>query len=643
MNKKQINSLLKVSTAATLGLGAYSILDKKYALSNDLKFIATSLPMLMETSRVPESYTIADIWESVCDKHLFKTALIFTENGNVLSFKEVDESANRIANHYLNLIADKRLESGDSVGLMMENRPQYIITLLGLTKAGLVPALINTNNKDTALVHSIKVSSCKSFIFGSEVNENVLNIQDQLCIPKSLIYSVQDNELNATICQDLIKVVEKNSAVRPTSSARSEINLDSVYGYIYTSGTTGLPKACKLKHRKLILVSNFTKHMYGLTDHDIHYCPLPLYHTAGGILGLTRMVCSGNTLVLARKFSATKFFQECKRYNCTTTQYIGETARYLLNSTPSKEDTLHSVRLMFGNGLRREIWLEFLTRFNIRQVGEFYGSTEGNASICQLYTKDKSPVEAIGSVGCAGVLLKKAMNLAVVKFDIENEIPKRNENGFCVPADVNEPGELLGLISKAGSKEVQYDAYVSEEANEKKILRNVFSTGDSYFRTGDLLRQNSKGWLYFVDRVGDTFRWKGENVSTNEVSEAVSTYDEVLEANVYGVKVPKTDGRACMASIILKDGEVLEEFNLSNFWSHCSKRLASYAMPKFLRFQQVMEATGTFKQRKGDLVKEGFDLSKVKDPLFIENKQTKTYNLLTEDKYVSLSNGLSRL
>jgi len=320
----------------------------------------------------------------------------------------------------------------------------------------------------------------------------------------------------------------------------------------------------------------------------------------------------------------------------TVIQYIGELARYLLNSNSSAWDKRNRVRVAIGNGLRREVWLDFVNRFGIPEIGEFYGSTEGNVGFANHWIKrDHMNGDGVGSVGRVGTIQKKIVGWRLLEHDVATEMPVRDpKTGFCKEVALGQSGELVGVISDSNPAS-DFRGYTDPKATAKKILTDVLVKGDRYFRTGDLLRQESNGWVYFVDRIGDTFRWKGENVSTNEVSEIISVFPGVTEANVYGVKVPgNEDGRACMVALTTENGSMPD---LDKLYAHCKEALASYALPIFVRLLPEMESTGTFKQRKVTFVKEGVDIAVVKDPIWFLKKGK--YTRLTPDTYGDICSG----
>jgi fatty-acyl-CoA synthase len=374
---------------------------------------------------------------------------------------------------------------------------------------------------------------------------------------------------------------------------------------IYTSGTTGLPKAARISHMRAQLYMRAFAGATGAVETDIIYVALPLYHATGGLCATGAALLNGGCVVLKRKFSASQFWPDVVAERCTMFVYIGELCRYLVNQPPQEDESRHRLRMAFGNGLSADVWREMRLRFRIPQVLEFYGSTEGNVSMFNFDGRE-------GAIGRAPRWLRKKVNARLVQFDIEAEEPVRGPSGFGVECGPGQIGECVGKINLSDAR-TAFSGYLDKAASEKKILRNLFEPGDAWFRTGDLMRQDSEGYFYFIDRIGDTFRWKGENVSTTEVAARLQTAPGVLEANVYGVTIPGADGRAGMAGLV-----VGPEFDIKVFGDHVEQELPSYAQPVFVRILPTIETTGTFKYRKVDLVREGYDLGQVRTPLYVK-------------------------
>eukprot|EP00514_Thraustochytrium_sp_LLF1b_P010210 CAMPEP_0184542000 /NCGR_PEP_ID=MMETSP0199_2-20130426/1736_1 /TAXON_ID=1112570 /ORGANISM="Thraustochytrium sp., Strain LLF1b" /LENGTH=629 /DNA_ID=CAMNT_0026935759 /DNA_START=161 /DNA_END=2050 /DNA_ORIENTATION=- len=625
--------LAKAVASAGVGYAGWQYLNNKYALKNDLELMYRVGKSASEM-KFEANTTVSDVWEATVAKHPNKKCLIFTEDHSEMTFAQVDEMANKVA---IWAREKAKFNSGDVIGIFVTNSPAFIWLLLGLNKAGLVVALINTNNKGRPLLHSLEVASCKALIFGTDLAANVQGVRAELqqaSLPLFALDQPNGSHVdNAVMLQTELDQVATSNAPK---SYRSQVRVQDTFGFVYTSGTTGLPKACIITNQKFLL-NSFSCRTFGVSEKDTMYTCLPLYHSSGLLLGFGSTVVTGSTFAMARRFSASRFMQDCAETGATAAQYIGELCRYLLNTPPSEFDQAHSLRIAIGNGLRREIWVEFQQRFNIPEIGEFYGSTEGNvafANHCRgVLNGDYSMVGALGRMG---PLLRRLIPFKIIKHDVETEMPVRDpKTGFCVECKPGEPGELLGPITE----ERPFKGYTSKEATDKKVMTDVLVKGDSYFRTGDLIKAEEDGRLYFVDRIGDTFRWKGENVSTGEVSEVINTFPGVLEANVYGVVVPgHEDGRACMAALVLE-----ENVNIEELGAFLQKDLASYALPLFLRILPEMEITGTFKHRKVEFVKDGFNPQSVADPLYFFDTNERKYKPLDEEAYTFLTSPRAKL
>lgn len=549
--------------------------------------------------------TVADIIEEMVDKHGNRPAIVFEDQ--TWTFKQLDEEANRIA-HFLK---DQGLQRDDVIALNMENRPEFIATWFGAAKLGVTTALINTNLGGAQLAHCLNVSNAKLIVLGAELYERFDSCRDTLTLNADLY--VQGGAVEGE------NSFEGALANQPTTRLPANTRKGMTIGghdhfYIYTSGTTGLPKAAHFSGLRFMTTAIGVSSALKLGPGDRHYVCLPLYHSAGGAMAAGGTLSSGATMVLARKFSATNFFKDAVKHNVTSIHYIGELLRYLLNSPVQPEEKQHNIKYAMGNGLRPEIWDEVEKRFNLTHIVEFYGATEGNVVLINLEGKP-------GTIGRMPGYLRKVAGTTCVRFDVETDDVVRGPDGFCVECKPGEPGEAIGRIaSDPNSTAGRYEGYSDEAASSKKILRDVFEKGDAYFRSGDLLKFDDDGYWYFVDRIGDTFRWKGENVATSEVAEVMAVMEGVQEVNVYGVQVPGADGRAGMASIVTGDG-----FDLEKLYAQTEKDLASYARPLFVRLQGEIEITGTFKHRKVELAKEGFDPAQVDEPLYMRDPQAGAY------------------
>jgi fatty-acyl-CoA synthase len=413
---------------------------------------------------------------------------------------------------------------------------------------------------------------------------------------------------------------------------RRSVTIEDRALYIYTSGTTGLPKAANISHARVMQWGHWFAGMMGAQPTDRMYNCLPMYHSVGGVQVPGAILVAGGTLVIREKFSASQFWNDIVDWDCTLFQYIGELCRYLLHTAPSANERNHRIRLACGNGLAPEVWDGFQSRFSIPQILEFYASTEGGVSLFNVQGKR-------GAIGHIPAYLAHRFAPALVVFDVEKGEPVRNEQGFCIRCAANQPGEAIGkLVEDPANVGSRFEGYTNPEASARKILRDVFAPGDSWVRTGDLMRKDEQGYFYFVDRIGDTFRWKGENVATSEVAEVICAIPEVKHANVYGVTIPGTEGRAGMATIVTDD-----EFELAAFRQHLMSHLPPYARPLFLRIRKNMDLTGTFKYSKTDLVKQGFDPVACEDAVYFDDLQAGGFIRVDQEVYDRIQKGSIRI
>jgi fatty-acyl-CoA synthase len=584
-------------------------------VNRDAKMVSALYRMYRSVGLLrPDTHvTFADRFEAQVEAGPERVALV--QGDRSLRYHEVDAAANRFA-HWAQSIGVAR---GDVVALLLGNRPELAIAQLGLAKIGAVTALINHHLRGNALAHCITVAESVCVVVHGEFAEEWETALPHLN-PLPSAYSLGGAVPRA---QELDTALAQASPDALEAGVRAGLVAGDPYLYIYTSGTTGLPKAAKISHLRGMQLAGGGISSLALAPGDRMYIALPLYHSAGGGMALGGALLSGAAAVIAPKFSASQFWSDCVRHGATTFQYIGEVCRYLLNTPEHPDERRHSVRGCVGNGLRPEVWRPFQERFRIPLIVEFYGATEGNVAIINYEGK-------VGSVGRLPALVRRAMGTYLIQYDVEADAHVRGPDGFCVPCKPGEIGEAIGRISGV----TRFEGYTSQSATEKKILRDVFEKGDAYFRTGDLLRMDDEGYFYFIDRIGDTFRWKGENVATSEVAEVLSVAPGVLEANVYGVSVPGQEGRAGMAALVVD-----QKFDPATLYAHVCRELPSYARPMFVRIGAQMEITGTFKHRKVDLVKEGFDPAVVSDPVLFADPGASTYVPLAPDLHARILAG----
>ena len=498
---------------------------------------------------------------------------------------------------------------------------------IGIASAGGVAALINTNLIGTALAHCIDIVAPKHVVVASELADGFATARGLLKTRPKLWSYGESAEFPR-----LDREIDALPGDRLATAERVALTIEDRALYIYTSGTTGLPKAANINHYRVMLASHAFAGVMDTKPTDRMYDCLPMYHTAGGLVATGSVLLNGGAVVIREKFSAREFWDDVVRHECTLFQYIGELCRYLVHSPPNPNETRHRLRMACGNGLRPDLWEEFKTRFRIPHILEFYGATEGNVNIFNFEGKQ-------GAVGRVPWFVAHRFPIAVVRFDVERQQPVRNAEGFCERCDPNEPGEVIGrIVNDPARPGNRFEGYAAANQNENKILHDVFEKGDAWFRTGDLMRKDERGYFYFVDRVGDTFRWKGENVSTSEVAEAINTFPGIADANVYGVTVVGRDGRAGMAAIVC-DGQC----DLGALHAHLAGNLPDYARPLFLRIQPKIEVTGTFKQKKVDLVREGFNPAATSDPIYFNDPQAKAFVLLDPTLYRRIESGDVRL
>ncbi len=599
-------------------------MDLAARVAREIRFLNGLARTLWSVRGIKPDSTIlvCDDFEAAVDQFADHTALIF--EGEHYTYRQLDSIANRFA-----AWADAQgLKAGDTVAILLPNRAEYVPAWIGLAKLGIASALINNNLTGAALAHCLSISGAVHVITDEESIAAVQTIRAGL--PRALTYWSIDGEDNAATHQRKLDLKSPRiTPERPSASRRTGIIANDVALYIFTSGTTGMPKAAKITHMRAELYMRSFAGATGTNAEDKVYCVLPLYHATGGLCGVGAALLRGGTVVLRRKFSVTHFWDDVADHDCTMFVYIGELCRYLVNADPHPKERAHRLRLGFGNGLRPEVWTEFTQRFAVPRILEFYGSTEGNVS---MFNFDGAP----GAIGRVPPYLRRSFSVRLVKFDIEAETPVRDENGLCILADDGEPGEAVGLIKDDARH--NYTGYADKAASEKKILRDVVEKGDAWFRTGDLMRQDKDGYFYFVDRIGDTFRWKGENVSTTEVAQAIARYPGADEINVYGVKIEKLDGRAGMAAITPGDG-----FELNGLRAFIARELPPYARPIFIRIQPAIETTGTFKYRKVDLVRDGFDPGKSEHEIWFDHPVQQAYVRVTPELYAEIQSGAFKL
>ncbi len=550
--------------------------------------------------------------------------LAIVQNERALSYDAFNRWSNRIAHYLLSL----GLNKGDCAVVMLENRPELLAVVTACAKIGVVCAMINTSQRDKVLVHSINLVNPKLAIVGEELLAAYQEVSDELVVPKNRRFFVAD----ADTLRETGETPENWFNLPELSEKQPEQNLSQTHGicgedplfYIYTSGTTGMPKAVIFNHGRFIKAyGTFGIGVARLRTSDRLYVCLPFYHATAMAVCWGSVLAGSATLIMARKFSASRFWEEINQYGATGFGYVGELCRYLIDQPETPQDAKNRVRLIMGNGLRPSIWKNFKKRFGIERVLEFYASSEGNIGFTNILNFDNT-------VGLS------PMPYAIVKYDKENEMPIRDSKGFMIRVGRGESGLLIGEITE----KTPFHGYTDPAKTQQVIFRNVFKQGDAWFNSGDLMRDMGFKHAQFVDRLGDTFRWKGENVSTTEVEHIFDAISDISETVVYGVEIPNTNGRAGMASIRLNCAA--DKFDFEKLVSELNRALPHYAVPVFLRLRKDMDTTGTFKHKKAPLKEEGFDLKKIEDPVYVLLPKATAYVKLTPKLQQEIEQGKYR-
>ncbi|TJY56673.1 long-chain-acyl-CoA synthetase [Sinimarinibacterium sp. CAU 1509] len=544
-------------------------------------------------------------------------ALVF--EGRSWTYAEFNAWANRVAE----VLRRSGVGAGDAVAILLDNRPESLVCAAAVVKLGAIAAMINHNQRGEVLAHSLRLTGAKVVVSSAEGAETLAGTGFAPGEADGLVHLCCDPDESPAGWQSLDALTQTASAANPPEAQR--VTMRQPCFYIFTSGTTGMPKASVMTHyRWLRGMAGLGQMTLRLHADDTLYCCLPLYHNNALTVSWGAVLGAGATFALGRKFSASKFWDEVRVTGSTAFCYIGELCRYLLNRPASPRDRDHRVRVIVGNGLRPEIWDDFKSRFGIDRVCEFYGASESNLAFSNGFDVDRT----------AGYC---PMAFAIVEFDAEEEKPRRGAKGFMRKVARGGVGLLMTEVSDAAP----FDGYTDAGASEAKLVRNVFKRGDCWFNTGDLVRDQGYRHIQFVDRVGDTFRWKGENVATTEVEAALNRFSGVEHAVVYGVQIPGTDGRAGMAALTL-DGEVTPQ-RMQALATHLETQLPAYAVPVFLRMREEHETTATFKFRKSDLKQQGFDPSVVSEPLYVLVDRARGYEPLTDSLLAGIRDGSVRV
>ncbi|ADG77794.1 AMP-dependent synthetase and ligase OS=Tsukamurella paurometabola (strain ATCC 8368 / DSM /CCUG 35730 / CIP 100753 / JCM 10117 / KCTC 9821 / NBRC 16120/ NCIMB 702349 / NCTC 13040) OX=521096 GN=Tpau_1163 PE=3 SV=1 [Tsukamurella paurometabola] len=560
-------------------------------LAKGLRLLVPDLPLLVKEGpsillRSQNSkQTIGSVFQKRAAQNPSRDFLRFRGEG--ISYGE----ANATVNTYARVLQQRGVKVGDVVGVVMHNHPQMVLVMLAIVKVGATAGLVNYNQRGAVLAHSLGILDTGTIVTDEEDLEAFDSLDDADKPADGVLLTVEDLAKQARAVRTQDPSAIENPAVTSTLPASTRAF------YVFTSGTTGLPKASIMTHyRWLKGMSGFGATAVRMRGNDVMYCPLPLYHNNAALVALGSVLVSGATLAIGRKFSASKFWDEANENSATMFIYIGEICRYLLNQPAKPSDRSNTIRVAAGNGMRPEIWSEFQERFGIERIMEFYAASETNIAFVNVFNIE-------GTVGLC------PLPHAVVEYDIDTAGPLRDGAGRLTRVKKGQNGLLLTKITKAAP----FDGYTDGKANDAKLIRDGFKDGDVWFNTGDVVTNQGFDHIAFVDRLGDTFRWKGENVATTEVEGALDEADQVEGAIVYGVAIPGADGKAGMAAVKLAqdwdfDGAVLA--------TELRDRLPGYAIPLYVRLVPSLEVTSTFKSLKGDLRKEGFE-STGDDPLYV--------------------------
>ncbi|MBB3239406.1 citronellyl-CoA synthetase [Pseudomonas sp. Tn43] len=542
-----------------------------------------------------------------------------------LTYAQVNQWANRIAH---NLIA-QGIGKGDVVAIFIENRPELLVTILAVAKVGAISALLNTSQTRDTLAHSLNLVAPVAIVVGEELVPAFNAVRERVSIDATRTWLVADqdtyrdpgNSPDGFI--NLMAASVEACSDNPVSS--QQVFLDDPCFYIYTSGTTGLPKAGVFKHGRWMRSSaSFGLIALNMQPQDVVYCTLPLYHATGLCVCWGSAISGASGFAIRRKFSASQFWSDVRKYRATTLGYVGELCRYLVDQPRSVDDSRHSVTKMIGNGLRPGAWSEFKTRFAVDHICELYAASDGNIGFTNILNFDNT-------IGFS------LMSWELVAYDHDSGAPTRDTQGFMRKVAKGEQGLLLARIDD----KAPLDGYTDPQKTAKVVLHDVFKKGDRYFNTGDLLRNIGFGHAQFVDRLGDTYRWKGENVSTTEVENILLQHPHIAEAVAYGVEIHNTNGRAGMAAIT--PAESLATLDFSELLAFARQQLPAYAVPLFLRVKVKMETTGTFKYQKTRLKDEAFDPNKTgDDPIYAWLPGTQTYVQVTEQVLAEIQGGKYR-
>ncbi len=562
--------------------------------------ILNGIPALMSSDK--DVASIGKVLQENAVKFSNKNALLFEDK------KWTHLQLNEISNQYAHMFHHYGVKKGQVVIVFLENRPEVIFIVSALAKLGAIASLVNSNQKSNVLKHSINQKNDGFFIVGAELLKTFNEIKEEIISPSFQVFLGVEDQSPVHFNDDYVSLKEVLDKFPTTNFPDvQKMTSGTPFAFIFTSGTTGLPKASIQTHRKwLSCMSWFGKINLNLNSDDVIYVSIPFYHSNALLIAWSSAAISGAAMAIRRKFSVNEFWKDCIHFQATAFIYIGDICRYLYNAPPSDLDQKHSIKKIVGNGLRPDIWQEFKERFNLEEIYEFYASSEGNMTFTNTFNLNNT-------VGWC------PSKFEIIKYDREKGEPIYDKNGFLQKVKWGEIGLMIFEISDR----FPFPGYVNEEENSKKVFINAFSKGDLWYNTGDIMRNIGFLHTQFVDREGDTFRWKGENVSTAEVEEVLNAFPTIDSSCVYGVEIPHSDGKAGMVAIQLKKDV---EFNWQEFENYMKRELPSYAIPIFIRFEKEFQYTSTYKIIKSQLKKDGFESSS--SPVWVKLKKNSSYQEL---------------
>jgi acyl-CoA synthetase (AMP-forming)/AMP-acid ligase II len=610
-----------LSSAVDVARDLRILLENKEAVVDHAQLIRRKLPSvvkglkLLAKSDKQERLSIGVYLDQNARERPHDPAIFYEDRR--YSHLEFNEQANR----YANFFRAAGIKKADPVAIFVDNRPELLFAVAGAVKIGAIAAVVNTRQRKNVLAHSLKLSQARMYVVGEELYEAFAAVRAELAGAERdrVVYVPETSKPAPQDVTDAVSALEKSP--RATPAEQHAVTLADPCFYIYTSGTTGLPKASIMSHYRWVkAAAAFGKLALDMRPTDVMYVALPFYHNNALTVAWGSAATAGASIVIRRKFSASQFWDDIRKYRANSFAYIGELCRYLVNQPRRPDDAANPAVKCVGNGLRPDIWKQFQERFGIDEIYEFYAASEGNVAFVNVL-----------NLACTVGLCPAPY--AIVEYDVANDEPVRGPDGRMRRVEKGGVGLLLAEVSERYS----FDGYTDKAASEKKLFRDVFRPGDVWFNSGDLLRDQGFRHAQFVDRVGDTFRWKSENVSTNEVAEVINQFAQVAEATVYGVLVPNAEGRAGMAAIV--SNVPVAKFDLPGLARLLCEQLPSYAVPVFVRFRPELEVTGTFKQRKGDLRDQGFDPGKINEPLYVMLPRTNEFVPLTAELFRDIERG----